>query len=98
MNRLCTLALCLCLVACATEPRLVSRDEALEHEARRNDALAEVAERSNSPDAARIHRDKAAVSRAEKEQQPSFSDSLARLGVDLMVAIFGSALERNSGK
>jgi hypothetical protein len=87
------LLLSCCLAACAiTEPRLLSHDEQLEQTAQKNERFARMADDSNSPQAARVYRERAAESRAEKKVQPPLGDQLLGAAFDVFFDVLFNAL------
>jgi hypothetical protein len=98
-GRIIALVVSVYLAACAsTEPHLVSGDEWLEQEARRNEVLAEAAERSGAPEAGKIYREKAAEHRASRKSSRTVSDTAADFGFDVLLSFLFGGLERGAKK
>lgn len=88
MKRLVICLLPLLICACASQPQVGTRDEALEAQARRYDAMATALDTKTpgSPNPSSVAmRAKAADTRAEKRVQPSFSEAVSQSLFDAVV-------------
>jgi predicted small secreted protein len=99
MKRLCILLASLTLASCATtgEYHRVGKDDWLESEARRNDAIAEVMERNgSSSQSTEVFRSKARELPAERKSSPTLSETTAGFGVDVFFSALLNALDPSS--